>query len=408
MKILGQRLLNGAERKWLWHGYLAAGKITLLTSQWKSGKTTLISVLLARMAKGGQLAELPVAAARAAVISEEGPDNWVERCHKLQIGDHVCLLCRPFPGPPTFSDWRTMIDGMLALHRGEGLDLVVIDPLAMFLPGGSENQAGSMMDCLLALGDLTAEGLAVLLVHHPRKGPNLPGQASRGTGALPSHADILIEMNWYGRPEDDDRRRWLHAYSRHQETRKHLIIELTEAGDDYRVHTAPPTGESIETWQVLRAVLQDADQPLTQREILREWPEDFAKPNVGTISRGLKRGQQQGLIRQRGAGSKREPFRYWLPEREAELFGGTKTDAPGQTGQPGQRKNEGPAEPPTATAIPQSAPAATAPSPGSQTASTQPARTETPVVSAPPAAASRPAPTAEEVERRRLRRWPHG
>ena len=26
---------------WLWQGYLAAGNVTLLTSQWKSGKTTL-------------------------------------------------------------------------------------------------------------------------------------------------------------------------------------------------------------------------------------------------------------------------------------------------------------------------------------------------------------------------------
>ena len=26
--------------KWLWKGYLAAGDITLLTSQWKTGKTT--------------------------------------------------------------------------------------------------------------------------------------------------------------------------------------------------------------------------------------------------------------------------------------------------------------------------------------------------------------------------------
>ena len=89
-----------------------------------------------------------------------------------------------------------------------------------------------------------------------------------------------------GRPDDEDRRRWLRAYSRHEETPRHLILELNEAGDDYRVYTAPPTGESLETWQVLRSVLLDANQPLTQREILSDWPEDFAKPNVGTISRG--------------------------------------------------------------------------------------------------------------------------
>jgi hypothetical protein len=176
MNILGQRLLcrdlgaaAAAERRWLWHGYLAAGKMTLLTSQWKSGKTTLFAILLARMAKGGQLADLPVAA-RAAVLTEEGPDNWAERSRKLQIGDHVSFLCRPFRAMPTFADWRALVDAMLELRQSEGLDLVVIDPLAVFLPASCENQAGGMMDCLLALGDLTARGLAVLLVHHPSKG----------------------------------------------------------------------------------------------------------------------------------------------------------------------------------------------------------------------------------------------
>ena len=38
---------------WLWNGYVAPGKVTLLTSQWKSGKTTLVAVLLARMGRGG-------------------------------------------------------------------------------------------------------------------------------------------------------------------------------------------------------------------------------------------------------------------------------------------------------------------------------------------------------------------
>jgi hypothetical protein len=54
---------------WLWEGYLAQGDITLLTSQWKSGKTTLVSVLLAKMAAGGELAGLRVHPGRAAASS---------------------------------------------------------------------------------------------------------------------------------------------------------------------------------------------------------------------------------------------------------------------------------------------------------------------------------------------------
>ena len=32
---------------WLWEGLLAAGNITLLTSVWKAGKSTLLALLLA-------------------------------------------------------------------------------------------------------------------------------------------------------------------------------------------------------------------------------------------------------------------------------------------------------------------------------------------------------------------------
>jgi hypothetical protein len=39
---------------WLWEGFLARGGITLLTSLWKSGKSTLLATLLARMKEGGQ------------------------------------------------------------------------------------------------------------------------------------------------------------------------------------------------------------------------------------------------------------------------------------------------------------------------------------------------------------------
>ena len=61
--ILNTDDLNAAAQAslpWLWHGFLAPGNITLLTSQWKSGKTTLIAVLLSRLNAGGQLAGLPV------------------------------------------------------------------------------------------------------------------------------------------------------------------------------------------------------------------------------------------------------------------------------------------------------------------------------------------------------------
>jgi hypothetical protein len=102
---------------WLWHGYLARGNVTLLTSQWKSGKTTLVAVLLARMAAGGNLAGLLVSPGKVVVISEECHMNWLRRSRKLSFGNNVSFLCRPFTGKPTQEDWETLMGTLVKLHQ---------------------------------------------------------------------------------------------------------------------------------------------------------------------------------------------------------------------------------------------------------------------------------------------------
>ena len=100
----------GAGLRWLWHGYLAPGVVTLLSSQWKTGKTTLASVLLARMKAGGSLAGLAVAAGRAVVVSEEPAEQWVRRGGKLDLEEHVGWYCRPFRGRPRPGQWEALLE----------------------------------------------------------------------------------------------------------------------------------------------------------------------------------------------------------------------------------------------------------------------------------------------------------
>ena len=45
-------LAPGATPSWIWDGYIAPGRITLFSSPAKSGKTTLLSHLLARRRSG--------------------------------------------------------------------------------------------------------------------------------------------------------------------------------------------------------------------------------------------------------------------------------------------------------------------------------------------------------------------
>src|SRR3954464_5978672 len=73
------------EVPWLWHGYLAAGNVTLLTSLWKAGKTTLVAALLQQMKAGGTRAGPPRAAGKAVVVSEEAPSQWLQRGRKFDL-----------------------------------------------------------------------------------------------------------------------------------------------------------------------------------------------------------------------------------------------------------------------------------------------------------------------------------
>jgi hypothetical protein len=157
-------------RAWLWQGYLAPGNVTLLTSQWKSGKTTLVAVLFARMAQGGTLAGLAVKPGKAVVISEECHLNWHQRGQRLHFGGNLTFLCRPFAGKPTWEEWSALIDALVKARHEESVDLVVIDPLANFLPGRYENIADGLLEILMPLQRLTTLGVAVLILHHPRKG----------------------------------------------------------------------------------------------------------------------------------------------------------------------------------------------------------------------------------------------
>ncbi len=304
---------------WLWHGYLAAGNVTLLTSQWKSGKTTLLSVLLSKLG-GGELAGLPVAPAQALVVSEEGAAHWCRRAEKLEFGGRVHWLCRPFRGKPRQDDWLALLDRALDWKEKHRLDLLVIDTLASFLPGRDENSAGVMLSALLPLQRLTAVGVSVLVLHHPRKGELLIGQAARGSGALAGYVDIVVEMYHADRADLDDRRRVLRAFSRHEESPRPLVIELNPAGIDYTVLAEPPEEAFDSHWELLRSVLEDQITKITRREILKQWPVDYRPPSDSTLWTWLERAVALGLLRRDGNGHKRSPFRYWLPEREKRLL----------------------------------------------------------------------------------------
>lgn len=307
-----------SDMAWLWQGYLAPREITLLTAMWKTGKTTFIAGLLAKLNKGGEYCGQPLRAGRALVVSEEEEQLWVQRGRKLELSPHVRFMCRPFAGRPTVAEWEALLEHIEAMHQLEALDLVVIDTLSSFTPYRGENHPANAVDFLTSLRRLTGLGISVLLKHHPRKYESATaiGSNARGTGALGASIDIVIEMFRVGNFGDGDRRRVLFGLSRHDETPMRKVVELHAEKGEYVLSNDAVDDEFVGGWPVLRVVLEDAVQKLTRTGILKEWPDDFPKPHPSLLWRWLERGVNEGLILRDGLGRKRQPFRYWLPGAE--------------------------------------------------------------------------------------------
>jgi hypothetical protein len=299
---------------WLWHGFLARGSVTVLTSQWKTGKTTLLSVLMSKLHSGGELAGRNVKAAAPAIVSEETPVLWRLRADRLEFGPRALFFCRPFKNKPTPDEWSVLIDRLAALHAQSRLDVAVLDPLVSFLPVGTENSGDALFTALRALERLTQTGVAVLILHHPRKGAWRPGQAARGSGVLSSYADILIEMSNVSSGNADGRRRRLSSWSRYEETPRDLVIELSADGKDYTVCDDEAIARDQELEHglaVTHEILVRVGSQMTRERIVDEWPEK-RPPNPGTVWRWLELGVERGLFARYGKGKKKDPFRYAL------------------------------------------------------------------------------------------------
>ena len=293
---------------WVWHGYLAPGNLTLLTGLWKCGKTTLVAVLLARRHDGQPLLGRAVSGGKSVVVTEESAAHWQARAGRLDLGGDVCFFFRPFARKPQAAEWLALVDELGRLRREHGVDLVVIDPLASFLPGHDEANAGPMLEALLPLQRLSGQGVAVLLLHHPRKGQAAPGRMARGSGALSGCVDVLLELGGLGRGAPEGRQRRLRAWSRYEATPRDLLIELNAAGTAYLCHGPYEAEQVRRNVEVLCALLGGVPEGLAREQVRAAWP--GRRPAANTLWRWLEAAVARGLVERTGSGRRGEPFRY--------------------------------------------------------------------------------------------------
>jgi AAA domain len=298
---------------WLWLGFLARGNITLLTSQWKTGKTTLVTGLLQHLSLGGDFLGCSCEAARAVVLSEEPRELWASRQRITPLGPHAQLLARPFPTRPTPVQWNALVEEAVGWHADGTLDLLVVDTLAAFLPGRTDSDPNTLLEMLRPLQRLAETGVAVLLLHHPRKKPSEEGSAARGSGALLGFVDIILELHGCGRLRSEERRRRIVGLSRHRETPRSLAYQWDPDTGRFAVVPDPATQRYRDNWQTVLAILATRTVAATHAELLADWPADAPRPGETVLYEWLNRAVAEKLVRRQGAGRRADPYRYRLP-----------------------------------------------------------------------------------------------
>ncbi len=299
---------NGEKVTWLWEGYLAVGAITELVGLWKSGKTTLLCHLVKAMENGGMFCGMPLSRCKVLVITEEHSSLWAERRDELGIGDNVWFTFRPFLGKPNLKTWRLYIQYVTNLVKIHGFDLVILDPLTSQAPIEDENNSGEMTTVIVEFRHIVEAGAAVLVAHHPTKGPMGQGKSSRGSGALPGFVDILLEFGRFAPDRPEDTRRVLMGLSRYKETPPEVVIEL---GDSGYVATGTMAKSALEDrYKVILSMLSDV--PMTRKEIAQAWPEGCAvpKPSETGLKMALSSLEREGRLVVITGDTQRAPFRY--------------------------------------------------------------------------------------------------
>lgn len=280
---------------WIWEGFLAKGHITLLSAFWKSGKTTLVAQLLKCIAAQKPLAGKEVKQSKVLILSEESEALWARRREEFSLSGNVWIISRPVKQKLNDGEWVALLKEIADLCRQKEVDLFILDTLSGFWAVDNENDAARIMSALLPLNHLLGQNVSVLLVHHFRKSGGTEGTASRGSGALGSYVDILVEFSRMNSDDPNSTQRVLRTYSRFEESPKEVVIELID--DEYvTLGTKAEVSKTAKLQKVL-FLLPDASDGVTITELLDSWVEDSGpKPHIRTLRRYLKE-----LVNQRKA-----------------------------------------------------------------------------------------------------------
>jgi len=221
-------------RPWCAPGYLMRGSVSVLSGQGAGGKSSLVVALSIACARGAAMGAFAPVSPLVVVNynTEDDQDEQRRRYSAALTAQHLTgdairnrvIRCGPHNVGTLFErDANTgriiptaAMATLEALCEQSGADVLICDPVAE-LHNADENDNTAMRAVVAAFRTLAQRlGIAVLLLHHDRKGNNAPGDMDRmrGASAIAGAVRVMLtlttmsqeEAEKFGIPADQRRR----------------------------------------------------------------------------------------------------------------------------------------------------------------------------------------------------------
>src|SRR3990167_2130295 len=277
------------KRDWLWENYIAKGYITLLAALWKAGKSTILRCLFLAMQSEEEFGGQPTKKCKILVLSEESSGEWFDQKEDIDLDSikQVLIWSRPIRVKPNLKQWVELVEEVTQICVKEKIDMVVVDTLTTFWPIDNENDSAQVIKALVPLYNFTENNIAVMLVHHFRKGGGDQAQASRGSGALPSFVDNIIEFT----RKDDGMytQRVLKTYGRFNDVIPQVVLEMTPDGK-YKTLGEPWQISKMARMLKILEILSVVKLPMCVKDIHNVWvAQKTMDGNINITLRSIQR-----------------------------------------------------------------------------------------------------------------------
>jgi hypothetical protein len=146
-------------------------------------------------------------------------------------------------------------------------------------------------------------------------------KASRGSGALPAAADVILELRRAKADDPQNRQRLLNGYGRWANVLEEVVIELAPDGSGYSAHGDRVQAEKENTLEIVLNLLPPQAPGLTTDQILDGWPKE-PRPRRALLLSLLREAVGKTLERG-GTGRKGNPYRYWRCKKSGSHVAGT-------------------------------------------------------------------------------------